>query len=209
MIDCNIKRRWISRRHHPFLCVFWFSFVPWGLLGNLTRCCQHYSSQFVHHHLHLLIFSSSPLPFPLTSRCNCVRGWCCVKPFLFRRFRRLLKKSQEVTWANELNFGLSAPASVRQGRSGDEKGTPCFSSSAEKMARGKMWSSLLIRRQGGVSGLFECEMKNGETLSMFQTRVNTWSHTLPLSPSLPTHTHTSHKHRLLQSYARRSGCSCV
>ena len=48
------------------------------------------------------------------------------------------KKSQEVTWANELNFGLSAPVSVRQGWSEDEKRCSVCILRTEKMARGKM-----------------------------------------------------------------------
>lgn len=105
-----------------------------------------------------------------------------------------LKMSQEVTWANEMNFGPSASVSVRQDWLEDEKRCTVFIL-AEKMARGKMWYSLLIRRQGGVSRLWVWDEKWEDWNNTFNVRNSCeQSYTSSVSPNIHTHTHTSHKH---------------
>lgn len=197
----NIKRTLTTE---PFLSAFSvfllvFPFVARGLLLSLTRRCPHYTSCSA---LSILstILSSSPLPSLGATVSVGVGTWGSPVPFCLRR---LLKKSQEVTWANELNF--SCPRLRKTKLVGRWKEVQCFLFFfvcvclcfffilAEKMARWKMWCSSLIRRQGRVSGLWVWRWETGrrrQTLPAFQTRVNTWSHGLTLSVPRPAHTHS-------------------
>lgn len=92
-----------------------------------------------------------------------------------------------------MNSGL-ASVFIRLGWSEDEKrrGVFILTEKMEKGRGGAMDYSLLIRRQGGVSELFECEMKNGQTASDTLNVPNTCKHLQSRSYtiSVRTYTHT-------------------